>query len=377
MSNKIFLISLFFLLACGRVAERIKVESVYPPISSINTVLAKELKNKADMRSSSIVLYPNPSELQGMSFDPVGPSELLEESGWIQVISKLSYGNRLPRGFSSGLDNKEKVLNAVRIILSVSDARDLFFKQAGQFQKDLDRKQKEIDQMQGEMTSKYICYYPVDNESGHTCEIASHPGDTAPIKEIAENCNALSEWVFKFTGDDLERFKSEVQSCVKFTKDYKKMRADVKKNKIAPLNELRKLAKGIVTDMLKQMELFNKQRYLLTAATNEDPANDDTKSQLIFNEDGNEIKLFQIYLDSGSDFKMYSLENGGIQKLKWFKNSDGIQVLSFSLVDEKFSFDAELAASTRDIFDLRFVGDIVYKEGNITRRGVMKMEFDF
>lgn len=376
MNKIIIFLAIIFISSCGREAELIKVESILPPISKVSTVLANDLKNRPEMRSSSIVLYPNPQELAGMSFDPVSTNETLEESGWIQVISKLSYQNRIPRGFSADLDNREKVKNTVHIILSISDARDKFFRESGLFQKDLDKKQKKLENLQNEVTTKYICFYPKDSEVGHVCESQAHANDANPLTEVADNCSTLDEWKFNFDEARHAQFRLELDSCLSLVSNYRKFRADIKKSKIGPLNELRKQGKGVVTEMLKQMELYNKQRYLLTAATNEDPANDDTISRLVFNKIGDEVEIFEIYLDSNSGFKMYSLENGGISKLRWYKDEDNVSVLSFSLIDEKFSIEAKLAATITDIFDLRFVGDIVYKEGNISRRGVMKLEFD-
>lgn len=376
MKYQLLILTLVSFISCGPHADRIKVSSQHPALRSLSFLSPVEYKFDSEMYNSSVVIYPNPDELKNMAFDPIAPGESLEASQWTEVVSKLSYKDRLPRGFRAEEDNKEKVITATRIILSMGEARDDFYKEAGIISLSLEKKRKEFNLVQKNLVSQYPCYYPGENESGRFCQKGPRDQDPTPVFELASDCATLKEWKFNFEGADLEKFREEVESCLTLSKETVKMRREITKNKIAPLLELRKKAKGIVVEMLTQMQSYNSQRYLITLATTEDPTTDQLKSHLVFGDNNQTITSFDLLMESGEGSQNYSMENGGIQNLKWFKDEDGVWVLSFKLVDKIFQIEAKLAASVVDIFGLGFVGDIIYTQGNITRKGVMKLEFN-
>ena len=77
----------------------------------------------------------------------------------------------------------------------------------------------------------------------------------------------------------------------------------------------------------------------------------------------------------GAGFKEYSLANGKIQDLRYYKKSNLETVLEFKILTVDFRIEAELFESIQDYHGVRYVGDLVirYFDGK-TREGVGKIE---
>ncbi len=372
---------IFLLLAaCAREAEIIKVQSETVPLPGISRLIPGDAVVTPEMRTSSIILYPNTfdpdmagpndriDELAGLSYAP-------DEAAWESVMSQLSFGNKVPKGFSTDDRSDKKGIAVTYTILAISQARDQFYKEAKNLEKDLDKGQAEIDKLNAEVVARYACYsQTISDEGVTTCKKALASETDSPV--FAEKCKDLADWKFDFSDEEEAIFDSQVGDCTSKTSKFRTYYRAAKKEKIAPLMSLRKTAKGIVTEMLKQFEVAKGERYIFTASTTEDNEDEEIKSSIQFAPGNRDILNFNLYMDAGSGFKMYDLTNGGIKNLKFYDRAFGVRALEFTVIGDDFSMEASLAEDVQEPFGLRFVGDIKYVQGAINRKGVMKLEWD-
>lgn len=370
------LLTLFAFIGCGQKAKGLKAP--HKEIQNWGGVSFLKSFGTVDetMRTASIVLYPNPQELKGVSYTP-------NEDLWQMVMENLPYGHIVPFGFAQDEISDLKNGAVVHIVLSISDARDRFYLVAQKGEQELEQKEKEIDELVSKTTQAYPCYYLQEGEGQKSCQKKAHEGDSEAHAFIAKSCKELGTLKYDFTPEEQAHFQEEVDFCNQSFNQYRSYRRDVKKEVIGKNMELRDMAKGIVTDMLRQLEVKTKQRYLFTASSKEDPTPDDIKSTIELEGQGldRKVKNLALYLDDGNGPKMYSTQNGKIKDVVYLYHERPSSLdffsLDFTLTGDDFTIKAHLSEDSRGFFDLRYIGDITYYQGDIVRKGVMKLEWSF
>lgn len=404
MFNKIIYLSFLFAIGCAPKAELMKADVTVFPKKVINSMSSDVLKLEfeTEMRDVTIIAYPTLEEVKGFTFTPrdeVQPS-------WDNVTSKLPeiYQGKLQTTFDDKMSEKKKLETIVTLVQTAGEVRD------GQYQNKipLEAKSEEnwskIDELKSEVEPKidaildsYPCFYVKRARRGQmwTCELTNING-TRSRPKTARKCIDLDFFGYSnMTVDDIQAFETQKSSCTDLKENLDESTESLKAEndeidtKLRNIKQVRFDGQSVVIELLESVEKHSEGTLLSSSSSKSkkldcpgDEVGTKCLSSIKLSEDKKsieELKLFTsfgVYAKDALPVEEYSLENGRINNLKFYRTSYGGQILSFTLNTDLFVIKAELSMSYRGDFGLRFVGETkMYHDGKV-KRGVMKLEID-
>jgi len=404
MFNKIIYLCFLVVIGCAPKAELKKADFKVFPKKVINAMSSdvRKLEFETEMRDVTIVAYPTLEEVKGFTFTPrdeVKPS-------WDNVVSKLTdnYQSRLQTTFDNQMSNDKKLGTIVTLVQTAGEVRD------GQYQnkvplevkseknwKKIDELKAEIEPMIDEVLDSYPCYYVKRARRGQmwTCEITNTNG-TRSRPKTARKCADLDYFGYaNMTDEDGQTFETQKTLCTELKENLDQSTESLKtKNEEidATLREIKQVrfdGQSVVIELLESIEKYSEGTFLSSSSSKSkkldcpgDEVGTKCLSSIKFSEDKKtieELKLFTsfgVYAKDKLPLEEYSLENGRIQDLEFYRTTYGGQILSLTLKTDLFDIKAELSMTYRDDFGLRFVGETKMYHGDKVRRGVMKLEVD-
>jgi len=419
--QKILLLSAFLLCSCAKDASKLSAGKSFiqrTEILGINAVegRAMEVVDGDQVRSITMLVYPSKEDLEGFAFQS---AENKKES-WDDFLDSISYRDMIKRNYV-GLSAEEMAVQSIFTVISVGESRDQAFLKKSLLEKEIaslyDEKSKlelppveislALEEVEIEMEPFRVCYYkksekPETDEENYKCMLEKS-GDYKKKKTARSSC----EQTFRFDFIDLGEeeafaFENMKEKCSLATANYQTfldtsegevLEIDTKieelEPKVAPLINLRESGKSVVLDILQKAEKHVstsrklKVPFVGTGSTKEQE--DGEISRVRFGSLGEEyiieeLKLhlsFGTFYQGGSETQEFSLANGKIIDLKYYKKNNKVIKLEFTILADGFKLFANLSETIQDGFGIRYVGELIgeYENGE-TRKGVLKIELD-
>ncbi len=400
--KKYFIINLLFVLlassSCGVDSSAKAGTGFVERRSFLNLAAADYEKIDNNIRSTTFLIYPKASDLDGFEFNTA------TAQSWKGVKEILPYGDKVQTVIPRSMPSFEKSSQVIFTIISAGQARDdayLAKQKAVEKLSALEDERaellsdvkKELRSL-GKKTRKKVCYYkerPADGEK-YICQLTPDDVFLEDNDRKARNCEKFLEHEYINTNEEekLELDQLAADCTTQLNKEQEINNGPIS-DKIAAQQEIetrnsqyRDDGKQVVIDILKAVEAFNPNVFLTTGAENEKGTDVGPYSRINFskNDQGQTvIDEFLLLLDLGTNysegagFKEYSLANGKIQDLRHYVRGPLETVLEFKVVTSDFTIEAELFESSQPYHGLRYVGDLIvrYPNGD-TREGVGKIE---
>ncbi|MBT6326930.1 MAG: hypothetical protein HOJ35_13260 [Bdellovibrionales bacterium] len=404
MFNKIIYLSFLVAIGCAPKAELMKADFKVFPKKVINAMSSdvQKLEFETEMRDVTMIAYPTLEEVKGFTFTPrdeVKPS-------WDNVVSKLTetYQRKLQTTFDDKMSDEKKLGTIVTLVQTAGEVRD------GQYQSKVPLEIKseanwsKIDELKSEVEPKidaildsYPCFYVKRARRGQmwTCELTNING-TRSRPKTARKCTDLDLFGYSnMTADDIQSFEIQKSACTDLkenldqTLESLKSENDEIDTKLRDIKQVRFDGQSVVIELLESIEKYSEGTYLSSSSSKSkkldcpgDEVGTKCLSSIKFSEDKKtieELKLFTsfgVYAKDSLPLEEYSLGNGRVNNLKFYRTSYGGQILSFTLNTDLFVIKAKLSMSYRGDFGLRFVGETKMYHGGKVKRGIMKLEID-
>lgn len=371
MFNRIgFILVLASLLSCSRSTDIISAPEKKVQRVSIQGLTVSGDDFESDIRAVTLLAYPNAQDLKNFSYD-LAPkyANLLgakfnnyRAEGFPESFLLSERASKQKLGISSALTPNEKYATIVNQIISIGFLRDSAFKQ-----------QLITEEVQLEIYSDIetlfedLFFFPVIDEDGTYKLVADET--TEEEGESFYDCEEYTDSVETLVVDNsTSSTKTSIENqCQSFDKASSQVEFLI--------NQVYGLGEGYVLQLLDAVQKDIGRNFLTTTmAIDRDT---DEYSQLTLSEDGNTVEELTLFVDINdkNGYNEYSLENGKIKNLKFYKGESGAKVLEFEMVTDLYTVKTKLGMSVMDYYDLRFVGDATfhYKDGQV-REGVMKIE---
>ncbi len=404
MFNKIIYLSFLVAIGCAPKAELKNADFKVFPKKVINAMSSdvQKLEFETEMREVTIIAYPTLEEVKGFIFTP---REEMQPS-WDNVISKLpdNYQSKLQTTIDDKMSDEKKLGTIVTLVQTAGEVRDGEFQNKAPLEIKSEENWIKIAELKAEMEPKideildsYPCFYVKRAPSGQmwTCELTNING-TRSRPKIARKCNVLETFNYSnMTAGDIQAFETQKSVCTdldeslgRSTESLKAENKEIVKN-LRNIKQARLDGQSVVLELLESVEKYSEGTFISSNSSISkkldcpgDEVGTKCLSSIKFSKDKKtieELKLFTsfgVYAKDKLPLEEYSLENGRINNLKFYRTTYGGQILSFTLSTDLFKIKAELSMSYRGDFGLRFVGETkMYHDGKV-KRGVMKLEID-
>lgn len=425
------LLILALVCSCAGDAERLNADNKFvdrEEIAGINAVegRAMDLVKGRDIRSITMLIYPNKEDLEGFDFQ----SAPGKNRSWNNFLNDISYSSLVKRNYV-GMPAGDMAVQAIFTVISAGESRDGAFLNKVKKETKIIKLRKEkdeletppidlkeaLEQVQIEMEPFSVCYYkrsekPDSDDENYLCKTAKDD-DYSRSKKARSKCLRTLQFDFIDLNEEQSiAFESMKTKCTSSTKAYDDFLASVEgkliileksiktlEDEVIALERLRDDGKSVVLDILQSAEMYlnNKigQNVALvgTASTLEQSEgaiselsyrstqrNDDTTNTIIEKYHIDELKLFLDFgnfYESGPGAREYSIENNRITNVKYYKKNNKVIKLEFLLKADGFNIFADLSETIQDGFGIRYVGEVTaFYKNSVTRKGVLKIEID-
>jgi len=371
MFNRIGLILIIAsLISCSRSADIISA-----PKSTVDRVNFQALNvngsdYESDIRSVTLLAYPNASDLANFSFGVEDRYKDLFKARYVDYKSEqkeerflLSQrASSMQLGIPMDMAGAVKYSTIVNQIISVGFLRDAAFKEQLITEEVQDEMYSDIETMFEELS-----FFAVLDEEG-TYKLEADLTTDSESEEFYD-CEEYTESVeVLITTAGTQSIKETIDSeC----KSYDKATAQVE----LLMNDIYGLGEGYVLEMLGEVQKASGRNFLTTTMAID--RDSDEYSQISISEDGSSVEGITLYTDinDGTGYNEYSTENGKISNVKFYTSKSGAKLLEFEMKTSLYTVKTKLGMTVMDYYDLRFVGDATffYNDGQV-RDGVMKIE---
>jgi hypothetical protein len=382
-------------------------------LSADNIGKAKEVVDGEEVRSITMLIYPNSNDLKGFTFSPAED----KKDSWDQFLASINYAKMIKTNYA-GMSANDMAVQTIFTVVSAGESRDNAFydryvtrknRLALEAQKEElstppEELQNSLDQLKKDLKPFSVCFYkkseaPSSDEESYLCK-TKKDGDYKKKKKARNKCERTFRYNFidldeeeaiafaemkdlcLQTQAELENFLSGSESKIQQVET----QISASESEERRLFILREAGKSVVLDLLQTAETyrFNQTRqnipFVGTGSTKEQIDGD--VSRLTYNEEGliDELKLFLdfgTYFSGGSGAKEYSLANGKIKNVRYYKKNSQVIKLEFIIDAGDFTLFADLSETIQDGFGIRYVGEMTasYRDGT-SRKGVLKIELD-
>lgn len=388
------LIIMIFTTGCGVESFTSASTSLIERRSFLNLTSLEEVEIDNNIRSTTLLIYPKAEDLERFEF--VAPTA----QAWSGVKEILSYGESVQTVIPLSMPAFEKSAQVIFTIISAGQARDDAFIAIKKAEEKLEKLLKERDELLAgtekklEAIEDFVkdseCYYKdrPGKDENFICRLEKD--DDFRRRKRIRDCDDVIEIEFPdFSEAENELLNSLKSDCNLLLEEEEKVKNGPIRDEIDRQQEIISLnsqyrddGKQVVIDLLEGgVEKINPNVFLTTGAENEKPNDVGPYSIIKFSDDKKDIETFSLRLDLGTNysdgagFQEYSLENGKITDLRYYKRSNLETVLEFKIITKDFTIEAELFESIQEYHGLRYVGDLVIKYPNgTTREGVGKIE---
>lgn len=318
-----------------------------------------------ELRSMTLLTMPIEQDVKGFIYQP-------DRSDWDFVFSSIHYGHRVPYGVRSSRSDFHKTADMIYIVMAAGDVRNDSFERIHHLNTDRNR----ILARLMPLFAAHPCY--LGQRPNHRSCFAEQSDGTVEEPRFAESCGVLERWSWMgLSPEQEEALQDSLIEC----QEVDGGRLEEIDQQLAYEGDLRDKAKGVVLDLLSAAEAHAGSYFVATGATKgEIDSINGHQSFIQMNAERDGFTQFQLAIDFniGRGYQLFSLENGLVQNLKLTEQLPGVWALTFKLVNEIFTMEAELSLDVQDIYDLRFSGDTyAYFNDGTVRKGLMKLELDF
>ena len=426
MKNILSLFLLLFFCSCAEDAERLVADNSLidrEEVAGINAVegRAMDLAAGEDVRSITMLIYPNKEDLEGFSFQ----SAPGKDRSWNNFLNDISYRNLVKRDYV-GMQPDDMAVQAIFTVLSAGESRDNAYLNKVRKEKQTQtlRDEKEaletppaeleeaLEQVKLEMEPFSVCYYkrsekPDSDDEKYSCK-TEKDDDYSRSKKARSSCIRTLQFDFIDLDQDKQvAFETMKKNCQESTDAYDDFLAGVQEKLTLLENEIEKLeneairleslrddGKSVVLDILQSAEKHLNSKSISnvalvgTASTVEQ--SEGPLSQISYTKDDrglvgeqffiNELKLFLDFgnfYSTGPGAREYSVENQKITNVKYYKKNNKVIKLEFFIEADGFRIFADLSETIQDGFGIRYVGEVTaYYKNNVTRKGAIKIEIN-
>ncbi|MBL6989961.1 MAG: hypothetical protein ISR65_09295 [Bacteriovoracaceae bacterium] len=372
--NTTFLFVILLLASCSRQADLLQADKHIFPAPTFMELNAENPSApiQSKMRGATILVFPNEDEVEEYSYISK-ESEIGGASDFELVTNQLSYKDKIPSLIKKDLSGGKKIETMAFIIFATGSVRDDLYVKMHENDKKMDLLDKKLEPI----LKKYVCYNPVaGRRRSYTCSYKEVESTTGPV--IAKSCRSLKKLTFTdFNSEQKTTFKEDLKVCNKIKADKEQIK---KQNNL--YSEIRDKAKGLVVDILDTLGKITNLSHFSPVIGLSDGDDESKRSILKLSEKRDSIDQLKLFVDFGlsganSGTQEYSLQNGKIANLVFFKNENNVYKLEFSIVTENFTIDADMAMSDHRDFDVRFAGstEVHYNDGTL-RKGLIKFELN-
>jgi hypothetical protein len=361
----VFLVlSLATLASCGPKAKGDPVES-QRFLFGYRQFFFTDKEIDPEVRSITLLTLPIEKDVVGFSYTP-------NREDWDFTFSSINHGHRVPFGVQARSSNFNKVSDLIYIVLASGDVRNASFERIVHSKRD----QTRIIGRLNSIFNAHPCFMGL--RPNHRSCFPRQSEGTVDTARFAESCEVLERWTWmEMSDEDEELLADNLVQC----REVDGGRLQAIDELIAHEGDIRNQAKGIVLDLLSELEAHTGEVFVATGATKGEVDSINGHQSLIqMNADRTAFTQFQLAVDFniGRGYQLFSLENGLIRDLELKELIPGVWRLTFFLDNDAYTLEAELSMDVQDVYDLRFSGDTVltYKDGTV-RKGLMKLELDF
>lgn len=404
----LFLFSFFF-VGCGVDAEKtdpandllnrrnfspLVTQTITLDDYSFELLDVKDIEIDNNIRSTTLLIYPNANDLTEFEFN----SPTLQ--AWEGVKEILPYGDSVIPFIPKSMSSFDKASEIIFTIISAGQARDDAYVAMKKAEQQLNFHLKERDELLKETEVKLDffsdlwevseCYYQKRPKKGEKFICKLEKDDDFKRRKRIRDCDDIVEIEFlNLSASELsltENIQLGCETALQEEDNIKngpiKQLIEEQQAIITKNSQYRDDGKQVVIDLLEgTLEKINSNVFLTTGAENEKPNDTGPYSIIKFSPDKNTIQQLSLRLDlgrnysEGAGFKEYSLANGRITDLLYYRKSDLEKALEFKINTNDFVIEAELYESIQPYHGLRYVGDLLvrYPDGT-TREGVGKIE---
>jgi hypothetical protein len=394
INTTLALATIFFLAqACGRRADPVSATKSYNQDNNatVAAFTSPEGSPSEDVRAATILVYPDPADVAGLTFNP--SADATNASNWEIILNELSYRNSLITNFTPAQEPFTKAKEIAKLILAAGQTRDNALRTWSSLNQQENNERDAIPAREAELGINSTsfeavkCYYDENDysyeENIYRCKLA--PEGTYTTETVASDCSSFARYQY------LDTLNAEGVQLKQNCTNVLKTLLDVQKQAQHQIR-VREAGENMVLNLLLQTEQTTKRVFVATASTTEKPGSSGgPASQIKFNREFTEVESMKLFIEflgpyaSVSSRQEYSYCNDGscngkistpVVTFKQLRDRTYPQVaFTLTLPDMEIDVKADVSYEA-GVMGLRMIDSktfVRYNDGT-KRRGVFKIE---